>query len=330
MAPSTSPRSSLENNAGQVPSHQRADVETRQRLLRTKMTEPLVIRSYAKINWTLDVLSKRGDGYHEIRTIYQTVSLFDCLELTPAQSISVECDDPRVPCDHSNLAYRAAAAFKSRIGTEGGVRIRIQKRIPVGGGLGGGSSNAAAALIGLPRLWKLDIPFDLLFEISRDLGSDVPFFLIGGTALGAGRGEEVYPLKDVKCDNLLLVNPGTSVSTASAYQSLKRLTTPEPTRIIPFTLLAANGIRKLPLEVWNDLEESVLVSNPEIDHIKRRLKALGARQALMSGSGATVFGVFENSAGIRSAAGALEAEGIWCQHVVTLDRADYQGSVFES
>src|SRR5215467_11592079 len=315
------------------------------------MASSLVMKSFAKINWTLDVLHRREDGFHEIRTIYQTVSLFDRLEITEAtDGISVECNDPRVPCDESNLVYKAAAALEGAVtvkqtagGNERfadctreagparvGARIRIEKHIPVGGGLGGGSSNAAAALIGLNRLWGLDLPLDLLFEISRDLGSDVPFFLIGGTALGAGRGEEIYPLQDLRCDSLLLVNPGTSVSTASAYQGLKRLTTPDSTRIIPFTLLAANGIRKLPLEVWNDLEESVLVSNPEIDHIKRRLKALGARQALMSGSGATVFGVFENSAGIRSAAGALEAEGIWCQHVVTLDRAHYQGSVFES
>src|SRR5215471_6833409 len=295
------------------------------------MASSLVVKSYGKINWTLDVLYRRNDGFHEIRTIYQTVSLCDRLELSySAHGLSVECDDPRVPCNDSNLAYRAADALKQRSGAGGGARIRIEKHIPVGGGLGGGSSNAAAALIGLARLWKLEVPFDLLFEISRDLGSDVPFFLIGGTALGAGRGEEIYPLQDLRCDNLLLVNPGTSVSTASAYQGLKRLTTPDSTRIIPFTLLAANGIRKLPLEVWNDLEESVLVSNPEIDHIKRRLKALGARQALMSGSGATVFGVFENSAGIQSAARALASEGIWCEHVVTLDRADYQGSVFES
>ena len=120
------------------------------------------------------------------------------------------------------------------------------------------------------------------------------------------------------------------MSTGSAYQGLKRLTTAGSDRIIPFTLLAANGIRKLPLEVWNDLEESVLVTNPEIDEVKRRLMALGASQALMSGSGATVFGVFENSAEIQSAESGLKSDGVWCKHVVTLDRAEYQGSIFES
>jgi 4-diphosphocytidyl-2-C-methyl-D-erythritol kinase len=288
------------------------------------------MRSYAKINWTLDVLYLRADGYHEIRTIYQTVSLFDRLELTTAQSISVECDNPIVPCDESNLVYKAAEALQQAAGTRGGARIRIEKRIPVGGGVGGGSSNAAATLLGLSRLWGLDVVFADLFQIATGIGSDVPFFLVGGTALGVGRGEEVYPLPDVKCDSLLLVNPGTSVATGPAYQALKRLTTTDPHRIISVTLLAANGIRKLPLEVRNDLEESVLVTNPEIDQIKRRLMALGARQALMSGSGSSVFGVFENSAEVQNAEIRLKSDGIWCEPVVTLDRAEYLRSVFES
>jgi 4-diphosphocytidyl-2-C-methyl-D-erythritol kinase len=288
------------------------------------------MRSYAKINWTLDVLYRRLDGYHEIRTIYQTVSLFDRIVITSAENISVECDDQNVPCDESNLVYRAAAALQRAADSRAGASIRIEKRIPVGGGLGGGSSNAAATLLGLSRLWHIDAEFDTLFPIAASIGSDVPFFLLGGTALGAGRGEEIYPLLDVKCDSLLLVNPGTSVATGPAYQGLKRLTTADSTRIIPITLLAANGIRKLPLEVRNDLEESVLVTNPEIDQIKRRLMALGARQALMSGSGSTVFGVFENSAEVQSAEMRLKSDGVWCEPVVTLDRAEYRRSVFES
>ena len=309
------------------------------------------MKSFAKINWTLDVLHRREDGFHEIRTIYQTVSLFDRLEITEAtDGISVECNDPRVPCDESNLVYKAAAALEGAVtvkqtagGNERfadctreagparvGARIRIEKHIPVGGGLGGGSSNAAAALIGLNRLWGLDLGFDQLFKIAAAIGSDVPFFLVGGTALGAGRGEEVYPIGDVFCDTLLLASPGTSVSTASAYKGLKRLTMARSVSIMPFTLLAANGIRKLPLEVWNDLEQSVLVTNPEIDEIKRRLMALGARQAQMSGSGATVFGIFENSAKVLSAETTLKSDGIWCKHVVTVDKAEYQRKVFES
>jgi 4-diphosphocytidyl-2-C-methyl-D-erythritol kinase len=295
------------------------------------MASSLVVRSYAKINWTLDVLYRRQDGYHEIRTLYQTVSLFDRLELAVSpEAISVKCDDPRVPGDESNLVHRAAAALKQASGVRAGASVRIEKHIPVGGGLGGGSSNAAAALMGLCRLWELDAGFGLLFEIAAGIGSDVPFFLIGGTALGAGRGEEIYPVASVNCDTLLLANPGTSVATGGAYHGLKRLTTADSARIIPFTLLAANGIRKLPLEVRNDLEESVLVTNPEIDQIKRRLMALGARQAMMSGSGASVFGVFENSAEVRSAEKELKSDGIWCEHVVTLDRAEYHGSVIES
>jgi len=295
------------------------------------MAARLVVRSYAKINWTLDVLFRRQDGYHEIRTIYQTVSLFDRLFITSStEGISVECDDPTVPCDESNLAYKAACRLKQAAGVTKGASIRIEKRIPVGGGLGGGSSNAAAALMGLGKLWEIDPAFDLLFEISAAIGSDVPLFLVGGTVLGTGRGEEIYPLAEVKCDSILLVNPGTAVATGGAYNRLQRLTTGGSARMIPFTILAANGIRKLPLEVRNDLEESVLVTNPEIDEMKRRLKALGARQALMSGSGASVFGVFENSADVQNARNRLKSEGTWCEHVVTLDRADYHRSIFES
>src|SRR5262245_43828755 len=187
------------------------------------MAASVVMKSFAKINWTLDVLHRREDGFHEIRTIYQTVSLFDRLHITATVGgISVECDDPQVPCDESNLVYRAAAALKQGAAglkrsalTDVGATIRIEKHIPVGGGLGGGSSNAAVALIGLNKLWGLDLEFDQLFEISSGIGSDVPFFLIGGTALGAGRGEEIYRLADVRSDSILLVNPGTSVSTGS-------------------------------------------------------------------------------------------------------------------
>ena len=295
------------------------------------MASSLVVRSYAKINWTLDVLYRRQDGYHEIRTIYQSVSLFDRLEITRStRDISVNCDDERVPCDESNLVHKAADSLKQATGTRAGAKIQIEKHIPVAGGLGGGSSNAAAALMGLSRLWELDVGFDVLYGIASNIGSDVPFFLVGGTALGTGRGEEIYPLAAVRSDCLLLANPGTTVATASAYQGLSRLTTGDSTRIIPFTLLAANGIRKLPLEVQNDLEQSVLVTHPEIDEMKRRLMALGAKQAVMSGSGATVFGVFENSAEVRSAQRDLKSRGIWCEHVVTLDRVEYQRGIFES
>ncbi len=182
------------------------------------MNTQLSLRSYAKINWTLDVLYRREDGYHELRTIYQTISLHDRLHLSETDgAIEISCDDERVPRDETNLAYKAAALLREEAGVRKGARIQIEKRIPVAGGLGGGSSNAAVALLGLARLWQVEADERMMTRLAMKLGSDVPFFLVGGTALGVGRGEEVYPVEDACCDSLLLVNPGFAVSTAGAY-----------------------------------------------------------------------------------------------------------------
>src|ERR1051325_4043365 len=151
----------------------------------------LLIKSYAKINWTLDVLFKREDGFHELRTVYQTVSLCDRLRLSrTSAAIEIACDDSRVPTDEANLAHKAATLLRAATGVTEGARVEIEKRIPVAAGLGGGSSNAAATLLGLVRLWRTEIAERELTEIAMALGSDVPFFLTGGTALGVGRGEE--------------------------------------------------------------------------------------------------------------------------------------------
>src|ERR1044072_7359911 len=183
------------------------------------------VKSYAKINWTLDVLFKREDGFHELRTIYQTVSLHDTLTLTKTDgAIEISCDDGRVPVDETNLVYRAARELREVTGIKLGAGIAIEKRIPVAAGMGGGSSNAAATLLGLQKLWQVELDEGTLTEMAAKLGSDVPLFLLGGTLLGLGRGEEVYPLPEVECNYLLLVNPGIAVSTAQAYQKLSRLT----------------------------------------------------------------------------------------------------------
>jgi len=292
---------------------------------------PIELRSYAKINWTLDVLFRREDGFHELRTVYQTVSLYDSLHLIPTSGeVEISCDDSRVPCDETNLAHRAAVLLREAAGTKEGVRIEITKRIPVAGGLGGGSSNAALVLLGLARLWKVEMDYRRTIEIAMSLGSDVPFFLVGGTALGIGRGEEVYPIEQVKCDSLVLVNPGFAVSTAAAYSKLSRLTMQETVRIIPLTLLAAKGIRELPLAAGNDLEEVVEAAHPEIAEVKRRLLSLGARGALMSGSGATVFGVFDNLQTAEKARDQVRAAGWWAEAVRTINRQEYADSIFQT
>lgn len=294
------------------------------------MTESIRIKSYAKINWTLDVLFKRDDGYHELRTIFQTVSLHDRLLITDTGGeIEVVCNDARVPCDETNLAFRAASWLRQATNPSKGARIEIEKNIPVAAGLGGGSSNAAATLLALARLWQTRVSWEEMVLCARFLGSDVPFFLTGGTALGLGRGEEVYPIEQAHWDQLLLVNPGFPVSTRDAYEKLSRLTTPEAPSRIPFTLRAVKAIRELPLEAKNDLEEAVLEAHPEIWEVKSRLRSLGARNALMSGSGATVYGVFDNSQLIEQAAMEMRALGYWTERVRTVDRDEYQATIFE-
>jgi len=157
----------------------------------------------------------------------------------------------------------------------------------------------------------------------------VPFFLIGGTALGIGRGEDVSPIEQARWDHLLLVNPGFAVSTKDAYEKLSRLTMPETPSRIPFTFKAAKAIRELPLEAQNDLEEAVLEAHPEIWEVKSRLRNLGARNAPMSGSGATVYGVFDNSQLIELAATEMRTLGYWAERVRTVDRDEYQATIFE-
>ena len=291
------------------------------------MPSSLQIKSYAKINWTLDVLFKRDDGFHELRTIYQTVSVYDQLRLSETSgAIEIACDDTRVPADETNLAHKAATVLRRATGVTRGARIEIEKRIPVAAGLGGGSSNAAAALVGLTRLWGVEITVRELIELAMDLGSDVPFFLVGGTALGVGRGEEVYPIEQVTCDHLLLVNPGFAVSTADAYGKLSRLTMAQSPRIIPFTLIAANAA--LPVAASNDLELVVSAAHPEIAEVKRRLLGLGARHALMSGSGATVFGIFDNSGASKRAQFEMRAAGYWAECARAINRREYKDTIF--
>jgi 4-diphosphocytidyl-2-C-methyl-D-erythritol kinase len=288
------------------------------------------VKSYAKINWTLDVLFKREDGFHELRTIYQTVSLHDTLRLTEtASAIEIKCDDTRVPLDQTNLAHKAATRLRAASGVSKGARIEITKRIPVAAGLGGGSSNAAATLMGLARLWRVNLDDRTMFDIAASLGSDVPLFLIGGTVLGVGRGEEVYPLEAVAGDELLLANAGFAVATATAYAGLSRLTRQEALRIIPFTLFAAKAIRELPLVAANDLEETVIAAHPEIAEVKRRLKSCGARHVLMSGSGGTVFGVFDNSETNERAQAEMRAAGYWAVRARAVSRQQYHETLFD-
>ena len=295
------------------------------------MTDAVSVRSYAKINWTLDVLFKREDGYHELRTIYQTVSLHDNIriELTDGP-VEVSCNDRLVPCDSTNLAHRAAIALRETAGTCAGARIEIEKRIPVGAGLGGGSSNAAATLLGLCRLLGCEVGYADLVRLAAALGSDVPFFLVGGTAVGVGRGEEVYPTQAVERDEIVLVNPGFSLATSAIYEKLSRLTRLESARIMPFALATAKRISEVALCGKNDLEEVALGIHPEIGELKAKLIELGARHSMMSGSGATVFGVFDNDRGSEEAVAVFRSAGMWAARVRTVSGKEYQDSIIEA
>jgi len=260
------------------------------------MPARLKVRSLAKINLDLRVLNKRTDGFHELRTIFQTVSLADTIDIE-YQSGRTRIDinsNLNIP---DNLIVRAAHSVLKATRSTGRVGFVLHKRIPLGGGLGGGSSNAAAVLLALPRLLRKWVRFEKLMELAAELGSDVPFFLMGGTAVGLGRGTELYPLPDIRNLPALLIAPGIHVSTPDAYRDLNRqLTGAPPSPIInDFQGVARRVAGGWPAERWepvNDFESVVFRQHPQLKSIQGTLLRWGARPALMSGSGSTIFGIF--------------------------------------
>jgi 4-diphosphocytidyl-2-C-methyl-D-erythritol kinase len=292
---------------------------------------PLRLRSYAKVNLGLEVLGHRQDGYHELRTIFQTISLHDDVVLRPhATDIVVECDHPGVPLDETNLAVRAARDLQRFARVPGGVEIRIVKRIPVAGGLGGGSSNAACVLRGLDRLWRLGLGPAGLHPLARRLGADVPFFLVGGTALGLARGDEVYPLWRQVRGEVVIVDPERPLSTAAVFKRLDGSLTPrdETNRIFRFVSsdLAGQGTA-FPI-LSNDLERPALEEAPDlaarVDLIRGILVREGALMASLSGSGASYFGLFDDPGRARRAHERLAARGFNALRSRTLSLDQYR------
>jgi 4-diphosphocytidyl-2-C-methyl-D-erythritol kinase len=276
---------------------------------------PVRLRSFAKVNLGLEVLALREDGYHELRTLFQTIDLADDVVLRPrARGVRIRCDHPLVPTDATNLAARAAELLRGYAGVKQGVDIEIRKRIPVGGGLGGGSSNAAAVLMGLDRMWRLRLGPDGLSRLARRLGADVPYFLLGGTALGLARGDEVYPLRRQLRAHVVLVDPGIHVSTARVFARLDtRLTPREKSNSIYYFVsreLEGSGAYRF---LQNDLEEAALEEAPALREHAGRIRAVllreGACLAALSGSGSNYFGLFENARPAQRACAALAAEG---------------------
>jgi 4-diphosphocytidyl-2-C-methyl-D-erythritol kinase len=288
------------------------------------------LRSYAKVNLGLEVLGTRDDGYHELRTLFQTVDLHDDVVLRPrSRGVTVRCDHPLVPNDATNLAARAAEALRAHGRVAGGVEIVIRKRIPVGGGLGGGSSNAATVLLGLDRLWKLGLGPAGLHPLARRLGADVPYFLLGGTALGLSRGDEVYPLRHQLRAHVVVVDPGIHVSTARVFARVDARLTPRlnSNSIFYFVSRELEGSGAFRFLV-NDLEEAALEEAPFLREQAGRIRAVllreGACLAALSGSGASYFGLFEKARPAQRARAALAAEGFRALGARTLTLDQYR------
>jgi len=264
------------------------------------------VRALAKINLDLRVLAKRPDGYHELRTIFQTISLADTLDIsfTPARQTTINLEDPLgIP---GNLAERAARLAMETLRVSGRVEIRLAKKIPLGAGLGGGSSDAAAVLLALPVLAGRRPDVAALCAMGQQLGSDVPFFLLGGRAVGIGRGSELFPLPDRPARPGLLVTPDVHVSTADAYQRLsERLGTPAE-KIFRFQSQAWALDAAMPGE--NDFEPVVFEQHPDLAAVKERLLRAGASAAMMTGSGSALFGLFDDRQAVTRAMPQFAAE----------------------
>lgn len=281
------------------------------------MARRVRLRSLAKVNLDLRVLHKHTDGFHELRTVFQTISLADALtiEYEPARRTVLEIDDPLAIPD--NLVLRAARVALDAVKTHAHVRFRLQKRIPMGGGLGGGSSNAAAVLLALPVLAGRGLPLNRLLSLGAELGSDVPFFLAGGTAVAIGRGTELYSLPDVATEPILVIASGIHVATGPAYEALRRgLTSPDLSRKINSfqlfvrTLGDLRSARAASALGANDFESAVFSQQPLLKKMWGRLRkhAAGAR---MTGSGSALFAVFSSRKERDRVATILEGDRVF-------------------
>jgi 4-diphosphocytidyl-2-C-methyl-D-erythritol kinase len=293
------------------------------------VTAPLRISSFAKINLALAVLGKRADGYHNIHTVFQTISLCDELDIRESEQLDLRCDNLTGVPREDNLVWKAAKTLRSAAGVRHGAVITLRKKIPAGAGLGGGSGNAAATLLALCRLWGLEPAPSLLLPLAAELGSDVPFFLQGGTAMGSGRGEIIEPLPDGPLQNLVIVFPGVHVPTAEAYRSLNLALTSrtEDNRIQRFCGQMTGNCRQ-PAGIFNDFEASILPAYPSIREARDFLRQQGATEALLSGSGSAVFGFFESEESALAASRAVTREDWRAFPAKTLSRTEYLHSMF--
>lgn len=271
----------------------------------------ITLTSPSKINLFLEILGRRDDGYHEICSIVVLTELSDTIILERrASGITIVAGDPRVPLGSDNLCYRAADLLLRHSGTHGGVNIRIEKRIPVAGGMGGGSSNAATTLWGLNLLYDLGWPREELIGLGSVLGSDVPLFFCREAAFIRGRGERVEELVSLTPQWLVIANPGIEISTASVYRRLRIPLTTEKIGVTMQNLIASGQEEAALSYCFNRLEDVVLEAYPIVANLKQRLLLLGAGPVLVSGSGPTVFGVMREAEMAKRVASSLAESGI--------------------
>lgn len=286
--------------------------------------EAVTLQAYAKINLGLDVLRKRPDGYHEVKMIMQSISLADTLELKkiPEEAIRLingaERDNPEVPMDKTNLIYRAIDLIKQKYAILEGIEATLTKRIPVAAGMAGGSTDAAAALKGMNQLFALGLSEQELCELGVTLGADIPYCIMGGTALSEGIGERLTPLPPMPECWILIAKPPICVSTGFVYGNLKANELTVHPDIDGMTeAIQHNDLHGITSRLGNVLETVTIPAHPEIAVIKDRMLDYGAMQALMSGSGPTVFGIFAEEEQAAEAGTAIQKEGLSGQVYLT-------------
>lgn len=283
----------------------------------------VTVRAFAKVNLDLRIVGTLPDGYHDVRTVLQSIRLHDTLEVRARPgAMVIDCDVPGVPVDARNLVWKAAALLhqtvRGRRGPPTGLHVTLRKRIPAEAGLGGGSSDAAAMLLAVTRLWRLSLDLPSLLRLGARLGADVPFFLAGGTAVGLGRGDDVSPLAEPPPSAIVVVKPAFGVSTAEAYRWFDEDRSGRPARA---SRRALDGWPAWAVDLRNDLELPVVRRHPRIRHAVRALTRHGARHAAMSGSGSAAFGIFDDQRAAADAQALLAGRGWWAVTTRTVTRA---------